>query len=101
MAEGANVDPLGSCMIGASVFPDKFRGLVATGLGVLMVTPLEERAMESPKFMAPSAAANVLGRANAMASAIVVSFMTYSLSLDKQKHGLAPLIVQLKYSLAR
>jgi hypothetical protein len=81
MAEGVNVDPLGSCMIGASVFPDKFRGLVAIGAGALMVTPLEERVTESPKFMAPSAVANVLtnevGRANAIASAIVVAFMMY------------------------
>ena len=77
MAEGANVDPLGSCIIGARVFPDKFRGLVAIGPGALMVTPLEERATESPKFIAPSAAANVVGRANAIASAIVVIFMTY------------------------
>lgn len=80
MAEGVNVDPLGSCMIGARVFPDKFRGLVATGLGALM-TPLEGRATESSKFITPSAVANVLtnvvGRANAIASAIVVTFMTH------------------------
>jgi hypothetical protein len=81
MAEGVNVDPLGSCMIGARVFPDKFRGLVAIGSGALMVTPLEGGATESPKFIAPSAVANVLanvlGRANVIASAIVVIFMTY------------------------
>jgi hypothetical protein len=64
-------------MIGARVFPDKFRGLVAIEPNALMVTPLEERATESFKFTGPSAAANVLGRANAIASAIVVSFMTY------------------------
>jgi len=42
IAEGVNVDPLGSFMIGARVFPDKFRGLVAMGRAVLTVTPLEE-----------------------------------------------------------
>jgi hypothetical protein len=74
-------------MIGASVFPDKFRGLVAMGPDALMVTPLEERVMESPKFIAPSAAANVLGRANAIASAIVVSFMTYPCRQTNQNMG--------------
>jgi hypothetical protein len=68
-------------MIGARVFPDKFRGLVTIGLGALTVTPLEGRVKESPKFITPSAVANVLtnvaGRANAIASAIVVAFMTY------------------------
>jgi hypothetical protein len=64
-------------MIGASVLPDRFRGLVAIGPDALMVTPREERATESPRFIGPSAAANELGRANAIASAIVVSFMTY------------------------
>jgi len=64
-------------MIGARVFPDKFRGVVTIGPGALTVTPLEGRTTESPKFIAPSAAANVLGRANEIASAIVVIFMTY------------------------
>jgi len=41
MAEGVNVDPLGSCMIGARVFPDMFRGLVAIAPDAWMVTPLE------------------------------------------------------------
>jgi hypothetical protein len=77
MAEGANVDPLGSCIIGARAFPDKFRGLVAIGPGAPMAIPLEGRAAEVPKFMVPSAVANVLGRANAIASTIVVTFMTY------------------------
>jgi hypothetical protein len=40
MAEGVNVDPLGSCMIGASVFPDMFRGLVAIAPDAWMVAPL-------------------------------------------------------------
>jgi len=40
MAEGVNVDPLGSCMIGARVFPDMFRGLVAIAPDAWMVTPL-------------------------------------------------------------
>jgi hypothetical protein len=87
MAEGVNVDPLGSCMIGARVFPDKFGGLVAIGPAAPTVAPLKGRGTESPKFIAPSATANVVGRANAIASAIVASFMTYSFSLDKRKHG--------------
>jgi hypothetical protein len=42
MAEGVNVDPLGSCMIGARVFPEKFGGLVAMAPAVPTVTPLNE-----------------------------------------------------------
>jgi hypothetical protein len=74
-------------MIGASVFPDKFRGLVAMGRVVLAVTPLEERGTESPKFMAPSAEANVVGSAKAIASAIVASFMTCSFSFENGNIG--------------
>jgi hypothetical protein len=84
IAEGVNVDPLGSCMIGASVFPDKFRGLVAMGRALSTVTPLEERGTEYPKFMAPSADANVVGSAKAIASAIVASFMTCSFSFENE-----------------
>jgi hypothetical protein len=87
MAEGTNVDPLGSCMIGASVFPDKFRGLVAMGRAVPTAAPRKERGAESPKFMGPSANANVVGNANAIDSAIVASFMTCSLSLDSENIG--------------
>jgi hypothetical protein len=90
MAAGVNVDPLGSCMIGARVFPDKFGGLVAIRLvaPVVMplptVTPLKGRASdEFPKFIPLAATANVVGRVNAIASAIVVSFMTRPFSLNK------------------
>src|SRR5258708_38854720 len=87
MDEGTSVDPLGSCMIGARVFPEKFRGLVAMGRVVSTVTLLEARGTESPKFMAPSADANVVGSAKAIASAIVVSFMTYSFSVYNEPVG--------------
>jgi hypothetical protein len=40
MAAGANVDPLGSCMTGASVFPEKFLGMVAIRPAELAVKPL-------------------------------------------------------------
>ena len=76
MADGVSVEPLGSCMIGASVFPEMFGGLVAIGLAAPMVAPLTTgRAAGSAKFIGPSENASVLGRANAIASAIVVSFM--------------------------
>jgi len=87
MAEGVNVESLGSCMIGARVFPDKFRGLVTIAPEAWMVTPLGGRATVSPKFIAPSATANVFGRANAIASAIVVIFTTFSFSLESENMG--------------
>jgi hypothetical protein len=40
VAAGANVDPLGSCMTGASVFPEKFLGMVAIRPAELAVKPL-------------------------------------------------------------
>jgi hypothetical protein len=77
IAEGVNVDPLGSCMMGARVFPEIFGGLVAIGRGAPTVTPLTTgRAKGSPEFIGP-ANANVVGSANAIASADVVSFMVY------------------------
>ena len=85
MAEGVNVDPLGSRMIGARVFPDRFRGLVAIGPAAPAGTLLKGRDAESPRFIAPSAVANVVGRANAIASASVESFMTCSFSLDRER----------------
>jgi hypothetical protein len=107
MAAGVNVDPLGSCMIGARVFPDKFGGLVAIRLvapavtPLPTVTPLKGRASDGfPKFIAPPANASVVGRANEIASAIVVSFMTYPFSLDSRGCGRPDLMVQLKYSSA-
>lgn len=61
--------------MGASVFPEGFRGIAVEGM---IVTPLTTgRATGSAKFIGPSASANVVGRANAIASAVVISFMTY------------------------
>ena len=37
IADGVSVDPLGSCAMGASEFPERFRGLVA--MGRVIVTP--------------------------------------------------------------
>jgi hypothetical protein len=54
------------------------------GRAVSTVTPLEERGTESPRFMAPSADANVVGSAKAIASAIVASFMTCSFSFENE-----------------
>jgi hypothetical protein len=71
MADGVSVEPLGSCMIGARVFPEMFGGLVGLGPAVPMATPLTTgRAAGSPEFIGPSANASVLGRANAIASAL-------------------------------
>jgi hypothetical protein len=49
----------------------------------------------------PRANANVLGRANAIASAIVVSFMGMSFSFRRVRTWEFCFIIQLKYSLAR
>jgi hypothetical protein len=57
------------------------------GRALSTVTPLEERGMESPKFMTPSADANVVGSAKAIASAIVASFMTCSFSFENENIG--------------
>ena len=62
-------------MMGAGTFPERFRALVAFGMSV---TPLTTgRATGSARFIGPSASANVVGRAKASASAIVVSFTVY------------------------
>jgi len=45
-----------------------------------MATLLKARGTESPKFIAPSANANVDGSANAIVSTIVATFMTCVLS---------------------
>jgi hypothetical protein len=67
------VDPLGSCAIGASVFPLVFLGLFAIWP---VPTALEEgRETELPTCIPPRAIANELGKANAIANAIVVTFM--------------------------
>jgi hypothetical protein len=100
MARGVSIEPLGSRMMGARVLPEMFGGLVAIGLGVPMVTPLTTgRAPGSAKFIGPSENASVLGRANAIASAIVVSFTAFPYHrLDKGQHGNVSLIAQLNSS---
>jgi hypothetical protein len=71
-------------MMGASVFPERFLGLVAMGACRADSDASEWTTTGLAKFIGP-ARANVLGRANAIASAIVVSFMDVSTSLlDKQ-----------------
>ncbi len=76
IADPVNVDPLGSCAIGLSVFPEIF-------LGSLAIRPVptgfaKRRVAWLPICIPPRASANVLGRANAIARAIVVTFMVFS-----------------------
>jgi hypothetical protein len=72
MVDGVKLDPLGSCVIGVRVFPEKFRGHFRMGLAGRMVVPLMTgRAAVSAKFIGP-ANANVLCRANPIASAISI-----------------------------
>jgi hypothetical protein len=86
IAAGTNVEPLGSPVMGASVFPEMFGGLVANACAVLTVTPpTTGRATGVLKFNVPSANADTVGRANAIASAIVVSFIA-----DPEGSGVAP-----------
>ena len=78
IAVPVSVDPLGSCAMGASVFPEIF-------LGSLAIRPVptgfaKRRVAWLPICIPPRASANVLGRANAIASAIVVTFMAVSFS---------------------
>ena len=82
MADPLIVDPLGSCAMGASVFPVTFLGLFAMrpaeptvelANGRLTLLP-----MCIPPPCPPRASANVLGTVNAIASAIVVYFMIVS-----------------------
>jgi hypothetical protein len=80
MADRVNVDPLGSYMKGASAFPERFLGLVALGACRDDSDASEWTTTGLAKFIGPSASANVLGRANAIASAIVASFMGVSFS---------------------
>ena len=70
------VDPLGSCAIGASVFPVTFLGLFATRPVPTVLA--KGRETELPTCIPPRASANELGRANAIANAIVVNFMVVS-----------------------
>jgi hypothetical protein len=61
--------------IGARAFPERFLGLVAVGACRDDSDTSEWTTTGLAKFIGPSASANVLGRTNAIASAIVVSFM--------------------------
>ena len=71
-------------MMGASVFPERYLGLVAKGACRADSDASEWTTTGLAKFIGP-ASASVLGRANAIASAIVVSFMDVSTSpLDKR-----------------
>jgi hypothetical protein len=79
IAEPVSVDPLGSCAMGANVFPDIFLGLVA-----IRPVPRElakGRVTWLPMCIPPRASANVLGTVNAIASTIVVIFMVVSSAL--------------------
>ena len=101
---GVSVDPLGEAF-GASVFPDGFIVLFGLVLGeplepaepvalpvvplfvdepivdpVAEVPPAEEPPPAAPPAPPPCASANVLESANAIASAIVLSFMASSFS---------------------
>jgi hypothetical protein len=74
IADPLIVDPLGSCAMGANVFPVTFLGLFAIRPAVLK----EWEACIPIPPIPPFASAYVLGRASVMASAIVVSFMIVS-----------------------
>ena len=84
IAEPLNVDPLGSCEIGASVFPVAFLGRFA--IRPAPTGELNGRLTELPMCIPlpwpPRASANVLGTVNAIASAIVVYFM--AISFDRE-----------------
>jgi hypothetical protein len=76
IAVPVSVDPLGSRAMGLSVFPEIF-------LGSLAIRPVptgfaKRRVAWLPTCIPPRASANVLGRANATASTIVVTFMVVS-----------------------
>ena len=110
---GVTVDPLGpaATAMGPSVFPEMFMGLVAIWPVWPTVTPVvgnsvPGRATVTPvvrysvpgKFIGVCAKANVAGSVKASASAIVVSFMGFSLRLDKRRRGKPGLIIPLNTS---
>jgi hypothetical protein len=112
-AMGVSVDPLGlaATAMGPSVFPEMFMGLVAIWPVWPTVTPVvgnsvPGRATVTPvvrysvpgKFIGVCAKANVAGSVKASASAIVVSFMGFSLRLDKRRRGKPGLIIPLNTS---
>jgi hypothetical protein len=81
------VKPPGSCMKGANAFPERFLGLVVMGVCRDDNDASEWTTTGLAKFIGPSASANVLGRANAIASAIVASFMGVSFSCYSDNIG--------------
>jgi len=66
-------------MMGAGVIPERYLGLAAMGTCRADSDASEWTTTGLAKFIGP-ASANVLGTANAIASAIVVSFMDVSFS---------------------
>ena len=80
IAEPVNVDPLGSCAIGANVFPVAFLGRFA--IRPEPTGELNGRLTELPMWIPPCASANVLGTVNAIASAIVVYSMAISFTCE-------------------
>ena len=79
IADPLIVDPLGSCAMGASVFPVTFLGLFA--IRPVPTEVAKGRVTWLPMCIPPRASANVLGTVNAIASAIVVIFMVVSFAL--------------------
>jgi hypothetical protein len=76
IADPVSVDPLGSCAMGPSVFPEIFLGVLATR--PIPAEFAKGRVTWLPICIPPCARANVLGRAKAITSAIVVTFMVVS-----------------------
>jgi hypothetical protein len=74
-------------MIRLMLFLAKYRGLVATGPPATTVMPLKGERRCLPKFIAPSAKADDVGIAKAIAIAMVVGFTGAFFSLDRRKHG--------------
>src|SRR3984957_4510079 len=82
--------------MGPSVFPEMFMGLVATRPVWPTVTPVVRYSVPG-RFIGACAKANVAGSVKASATAIVVSFMGFSLRLDKAKTWEARLDYSIKY----
>ena len=112
-APGVSVDPLGLALtlMGPIVFPEMFQGLVAIGPVWPAVTPVVRYSVPGwptvtpvvrysvpGRFIGACAKANVAGSVKASASAIVVSFMGFSLRLVKRKRGKPRLIIPLNSS---
>jgi hypothetical protein len=112
-AMGDIVDPLGlaATATGPIVFAEMFMGLVAIGPVRPTVTPVVGNSVPGwltmtpvvrywvpGRFIGACAKANVAGSVKASASAMVVSFMGFSLRLDKRRRGKPGLIVRLNSS---